>query len=159
MPQLDGSVYITQIFWLLVTFISFWFIMAKCVVPKISETIEARKRKYDDYIRKAEEINAKALEALNRYDKMLAVAKTKATEQILQNENELKQIIAEKENEINQQLKIKVAEQEELLEKEKKSVLAKINTLSQETAYEILQKIDVMAISREDLENISKEEE
>ena len=38
-------------------------------------------------------------------------------------------------------------------------MLAKINALSQETAYEILQKIDVMAISREDLENISKEEE
>ena len=159
MPQLDGSVYVTQIFWLLVTFISFWFMMAKLVIPKISETIEARKRKYDDYIRKAEEINAKALEALNRYDKMLAVAKNKATEQILQNENELKQIIAEKENEINEQLKIKVAEQEAILEKEKQNVLTKINALSQETAYEILQKIDIMAISRADLEDISKEEE
>lgn len=159
MPQLDGSVYITQIFWLLVTFISFWFIMAKVVIPRISETIEARKRKYDDYVRKAEEINAKALEAINRYDKMLAVAKAKATEQILQNENELKQIIAEKEDEINEQLKIKVAEQEAILEKEKQSILTKINTLSQETAYEILQKIDIMAISRADLENISKEEE
>lgn len=159
MPQLDGSVYITQIFWLLVTFISFWFIMAKVVIPRISETIEARKRKYDDYVRKAEEINAKALEAINRYDKMLAVAKADATEQILKNENELKQVIAEKENEINEQLKKKVAEQEALLEKEKQNVLTKINALSQETAYEILQKIDIMAISRADLENISKEEE
>ena len=46
--------------------------------------------------------------------------KRKQQSKFFQNENELKQIIAEKENEINQQLKIKVAEQEELRKKRRR---------------------------------------
>ena len=151
MPQLDGTVYITQAFWLLVTFLSFWLIMAKLIVPRISEVIEARKRKYDDYIRKAEEINKQALLTLERYEEMLAVAKANASEQISQNEKDLKTMIADKETEINQQLKEKISEQEALLESERQKTLAKVKEISQNTAFDILQKLNLNIISREEL--------
>ena len=53
MPQLEISTYLTQIFWVITTFIIFWMVMDHVIIPKISDTIEARKRKYDDYIIKA----------------------------------------------------------------------------------------------------------
>ena len=100
MPQLDISTYLTQIFWVLVTFITFWMIMDHIIIPKISETIEARKRKYDDYIMKAEEINKKALATLERYEETLTAAKLQATEQIKANEEDLQKMIEKREEEI-----------------------------------------------------------
>ena len=61
MPQLEISTYLTQIFWVLLTFICFWLVMDRFIIPGIAETIDARKRKYDDYLLKAERVNKKAL--------------------------------------------------------------------------------------------------
>ena len=47
MPQFDISTYFTQIFWLLTTFVCFWFALDKIIIPRIAENIEARKRKYN----------------------------------------------------------------------------------------------------------------
>ena len=159
MPQLEISTYITQIFWLLVTFISFWFIMDKILIPKISEKIEMRKRKYDDFILKAEEINKKALVSIQQYEDRLALAKENATEQILQNEKELKQIIAEQEDRINQQLKQRISEKEEKLTKEKDEILTALDKISKETAYIILQEMNISSITHEDIEKVSVGEE
>lgn len=155
MPQLEISTYITQVFWLLVTFMSFWFVMDKVIIPKISEKIEMRKRKYDDFIQKAEEINSKALDSLKHYEERLAVAKKNASEQVAQNEQELKRIIAEQEEKINQQLKQKIAEKEEILAKEKAEVMAELDKISRDTAYQLLQEMNISSITRADIEEVS----
>lgn len=143
MPQLEISTYITQIFWLFITFISLWLIMDKIIVPKIADTVEARKRKYEDYILKAEEVNNKALDALNRYEETLAAAKEKAAEKISKNEAELKDFIVRKEEEITLKLKEKIAENETKLAKEKEDTLKKADELSQLAAYEIIRRLDL----------------
>ncbi len=156
MPQLEISTYLTQIFWVLITFISFWIIMDKAIIPRIAEQIEARKRKYDDYILKAEEINKKAIASLNQYEKALAAAKAKAAEQISLNEAELKQFIAEKEASLSEMLKNKIADNEAMLEKEKNETLKKIESLSQTAAFAILKKLEINSVSPADIENASE---
>ena len=69
MPQFDVSTYIAQIFWLITTFLCFWFIMDKVIIPKITSTMDERKRKYDELIIKAEKINKKAKASLQKYEK------------------------------------------------------------------------------------------
>lgn len=156
MPQLEISTYLTQIFWVLITFISFWIIMDRVIIPRIAEQIEARKRKYDDFILKAEEINKKAIASLKQYEKALAAAKAQAVEQINLNEAELKQFVAEKEASLNETLKEKIAENEAMLEKEKNETLKKIESLSQNAAFAILEKLEIKSISLEDVKNASK---
>lgn len=158
MPQLEISTYTTQIFWVLLTFIGFWLIMDKLIVPRIAETIEARKRKYEDYVFKAEQINKKALETLRKYEETLAAAKTLADEQIKQNENELKNLITEKEEAINGRLKEKIAASEEKLEKEKKEAIKKIDEITLLSAYEITQKIGLDKISAQDIREAAEKE-
>ena len=159
MPQLEVSTYFTQIFWLITTFMSFWFIMAKLIVPKIAEMVELRKRKCSDYILKAEEINKKALLVLQQYEQTLAVAKANAAEQINQNEQELKSFIEAKENEINEQLRKKIEENEEMLEKEKENTLKKIDVLALNTAYLISQKLELQSVCNVLSEKISSKGE
>ncbi len=159
MPQLDISTYLTQIFWVLVTFITFWMIMDHIIIPKISETIEARKRKYDDYIMKAEEINKKALATLERYEETLTAAKLQATEQIKANEEDLQKMIEKREEEINQQLKVKIAEHEETLIRDRTATMLKIEELSEIAAATIIKQLDLKTITETDIKQISKQKE
>ena len=158
MPQLEISTYLTQIFWVITTFIVFWMVMDHVIIPKISDTIEARKRKYDDYIIKAEEINKKALATLERYESTLAAAKSKASEQIKANEDALKKMIDEREEEITQQLKSKMAEHEQKLEADKASTMAKIEDLSKIAAMTIIKELDLKSISEADINQALKKE-
>lgn len=159
MPQLEISTYLTQIFWVITTFVIFWMIMDRIIIPKISETIEARKRKYDDFIMKAEEINKKALATLSRYEETLAAAKSKASEQIKANEDSLRKMIDEREEEINQQLKAKIAEHEEKLVKDKAATMSKIEELSEIAAAAIIKQLDLKTITEADIKQISKRKE
>lgn len=151
MPQLDFSTYIPQIFWVITTFISFWFIMDKLFIPKITERIEERKAKYNDLISKAEAINNKALKSLQKYEKKLAAAKEKASVQINQNEQELQEFIAKKEKEFEETLQKKIIESKEILEQEREDALSKIDELSVSAAYTIIQHLEIER-KKEDIE-------
>lgn len=154
MPQLDSSVYITQIFWLLITFISFWFIMDKILVPKISEKIEERKRKYNDYIQKAEEINEKALNTLQKYKEKMAEAMTNATTQINANEKELETFVCEKQNELSIKLKQQIEENEKKIAIEMKDSLAKIDDMANSVALAIAAGLNLDSLSKGNVKNI-----
>lgn len=155
MPQFDISTYISQIFWLLLCFSIFWFIMDRLLIPKISEMIEARKRKYDDLIAKAEAINSKALETLRLYDEKLAVAKAKASEQINKNEQELQNYIKDKEKEIDIKLQQKTEESEKKLQEETEEAMGKIEEIVVSASYTIIQQLGIKSVSKEDIQNIA----
>ena len=146
MPQLETSTYITQIFWLFTTFFCFWFVMAKFIIPKIAETVEARRRKYSDFILKADEFNKKALASLNRYEETLAAAKEKAAKQISLEEKKLKEYISQKQEEINLQLNQKIKENEIRLIKERAETMKNIETIAESAASVILSKLGIVPI-------------
>lgn len=159
MPQLELSTYLTQIFWVLTVFITLWLVMDRIIVPQTKEMIEARKRKYDDLILKADEINKKALASLKSYDERLSAAKLKAIEQINKNEQELKDLIAKKEHEIDEKMRQKIAESERKLAIEKEEVFNKIVDISEITAYSIIKKLELNTITLDDIRSISIKEE
>lgn len=155
MPQLELSTYLTQVFWVLTIFITLWIVMDRIIVPQIAEMIEARKRKYDDLILKADEINKKALASLESYNERLAAAKSKAINQINKNEQELKELIAEKEREIDACLHQKIIESEERLTAEKEEVLNKIMDISEISAYSIIKQLELNTITLDDIKSAS----
>lgn len=159
MPQLEVSTYITQIFWLITTFLCFWFVMDKFIIPRIAETVEARKRKYNEFILKAEDVNKKAIASLKHYEEALAAAKIEAYEQSRQNEAELKAFIREEEENINARLKQKIAENEERLLSEKNETMKKIEELSQAAAVAVLKQLDIKSVSMADIQKVSSKEE
>jgi F-type H+-transporting ATPase subunit b len=155
MPQLEIATYFGQIFWFLVIFLGLWFFMAKFIIPKIAFTIEERERKYADLIRKAEEINQKALDALNRYEEALAAAKEKTSKQVELREKELEDYISQKEEEMNSELYKKISENEQQLEKETTEIFNKISDISELTAYAVVKQLNLSAITQKDLQSIS----
>ena len=53
MPQLNPEFWFSQIFWLIVTFGFMFIVLAKLVLPKISENLETRKAQISDNIENA----------------------------------------------------------------------------------------------------------
>ena len=74
MPQLDFSTFPSQAFWLVVSFALMWLVMAKMIVPKITDILNQRQRKIDDYLTAAGEFKQTAEEALEKYERVLREA-------------------------------------------------------------------------------------
>ncbi len=78
MPQLDPAYFVTQIFWLVVTFVILYLIMWRIVLPKIGDLLQERQERIDDDLQRAESLRNDAAEALASYEKAVAEGREKA---------------------------------------------------------------------------------
>ena len=78
MPQFEQvDTFVSQIFWLLVTFSILYIVMSRIVLPRIAETLTNRRNKIEDDLGKADELRSKAADVQLSYEAALA----KATEE------------------------------------------------------------------------------
>lgn len=143
MPQLDPSTYVSQIFWLLVSFFSLWLVMSWFIVPKIEDILKQRRQKIDDFVQKAEKINKQALSSLDKYQKALNKAKQNAELAVAENKQELDKTIAQKKAEIEDVLSRKIADSEYVLAKQKQETLDAIEHIAQNLAESLISKLDI----------------
>ena len=158
LPQLDLSTYASQVFWLLLCFGLLWFMVSVFVTPKIADVVEQRKRKINEYIKKADDLNSQAKLALDKYNETLALAEKKAEQEIEKEQNELKNYLRETEGKISAQLNKKIADNEFMLAKEKKNTLQQIENIVEDLAFEIVQKLGFSSISRNDIAKVSQKD-
>ena len=112
MPQLDTSTYVSQVFWLVVSFCLLLMIMRFVIVPRIRVVLDARARYIENYIRKAEKLQENALASLEKYDRTIAEAKIRAKEASLSAEAEMEAFVQGKTAETMNMLEEKIAESE-----------------------------------------------
>jgi len=78
MPQLDPSLFPTQLFWLFVTFLALFLVAWKVALPRITEVLGARQTRIDGDLEKAQTLKAEAEEVMAAYEKTLATASAEA---------------------------------------------------------------------------------
>lgn len=79
LPQLTQSdTFLSQIFWLIVTFAALYYIMSKKVLPRLGQVVEGRREKIDDDLGRAERLRAEAEEVMQAYEKALGTARGEA---------------------------------------------------------------------------------
>lgn len=155
MPQLDLSTYASQAFWMVLCFSLLWFLLSIFITPKIADVLEQRKRKIDDYIRKAEKLNQQAKASLEKYEQTLNEAKAKAAADIAANQKESAAFLAEEERLLNERLNKQIADSEFKLAKEKKETMQQIQNLSQNLAFDIVQKLGFAEITENDVKAVA----
>ena len=141
MPQLNTEFWISQIFWLIITFGVLYVVLSKLLLPKISSNLESRKSQIQDNIEAAEKQRESSEAKLKEFDKILLKSKLEAKNIYKEaREKTLKEINTKKEkleNQINEE--IKKAELEISLLR--KNAHKKINKIAIETTAELLKKL------------------
>lgn len=158
LPQLDLSTYSSQIFWLLLCFCLLWFMMSVFVTPKIADVIEQRKRKINEYIKKADNLNSQAKLALDNYHETLSQAEKKAEQEIAKEQKELKDYLKNTESKMSAELNKKIADNEFILAKEKKNTLQQIEVIAEDLAFDIVRKLGFSGITRQDIAKVSQKD-
>ena len=141
MPQLNPEFWISQIFWLTLTFGILYIVLSKLILPKISANLELRKSQIQDNIEAAEKQRKDSESKLKEYDDIIFKSKLGAKnifkdsrEKVIKDINNKKETL---ENQINEE--IKKAEQE--IEVVKKSAPEKINKIAIEASSELVKKL------------------
>lgn len=143
MPQLDPSSFVSQIFWLTITFLSLVFVMSVFIVPRIASIIDERHQKINSDIQKAEKINQKAANILKRYETAIENAKAEIDKKISQEKEQIEAAAELKKAEIGQYLNRQIIANETLLKKERAQTLKAVDEISYQTAELILQKLGI----------------
>jgi F-type H+-transporting ATPase subunit b len=119
LPQLDTSTYSSQIFWLLISFLALYLLMARVFLPRIGGVIEERRQRIADDFDKASEFKRQAEEAEASYRRALADAKARAAS-----------IAQDTREQIDEEIKAMQAETDAKLEAEISAAEARIEETS-----------------------------
>ena len=141
MPQLEPSSFISQIFWLTITFLTLWFVMSFFIVPRIASIIDERQQKIDIDIQKAEKVNQKASDILERYENMIQKAQDEINQRMSFQKAEMEASAELKKAELSQYLSQKISDNEKIIKKEREETLKAVNEISYQTSELILQKL------------------
>ena len=141
MPQLNPEFWVSQIFWLILTFGILYIVLSKLILPKISNNLESRKSQILENIEAAEKQREDSESKLKEYEKIISKSKleaknifNQAREKALKDINNKKEILDKQiDDEINK------AEQEILAFR--KNAPEKINKIAIETSSELIQKL------------------
>jgi len=85
MPQLNPEFWISQIFWLTLTFGTLYVILSKLILPKISANLEKRKSQILENIEAAEKQREESEQKIKDYNKIINDGKTEAKNYFSQN--------------------------------------------------------------------------
>lgn len=89
LPQLDLSTFGNQIFWLIISLLVLYWVVAKIALPRIGAVLSDRQGAITGDLMAAEEFKLKAKEAEAAYDKALADARAEAGKIVAANRAEI----------------------------------------------------------------------
>ena len=141
MPQLNPEFWISQIFWLIITFSILYVVLSKIILPKISANLELRKSQIQDNIEAAEKQREDSEAKLKEFKDIVLKSKLEA-KNIFQTTREkaLKDISSKKEI-LEKQIDEEIKKAEQEINSLKKNAPEKINKIAIETSSEILKKL------------------
>ena len=141
MPQLNPEFWISQIFWLTLTFGILYLVLSKLILPKISANLESRKSQILENIEAAEKQREDSETKLKEYEEIITKNKQDAKTIFNQaREKALKDINAKREV-LDKQIDEEIFKAEEEIKTLRENAPDKINMIAIETSFELVQKL------------------
>ena len=141
MPQLDPTSFPSQIFWLVITFVLLWWLMARVALPKVGLVLEERQKKISDSLDMADDLRKEAASELESYEIAISKAHDEARKVINDANQEGTQASANQLAEIRISLTNQFAEVETEIESVKEKALEEIGQSAREVAISTLNKL------------------
>jgi len=141
MPQLNPEFWISQIFWLTLTFGILYIVLSKLILPKISANLESRKSLIQENIEAAELQRKDSETKLKDYENIVSKSKIEASNILNEARKKALKDISSKKEILDKQIDDEIKKAEQEIDTLKKSAPAKINKIAIETSSELIKKI------------------
>jgi F-type H+-transporting ATPase subunit b len=142
LPQLDLATYSSQVFWLIISFVVLYFLVAKLAMPRIAEVLEERQERIEDDLDKAETLKKEAYQVRIEYEKALSAAREKAQEATRHAQEEIAKRSAEAESAAQVKVTVMLEEAEKRIAASKTGAEGKpgdpISSLERSVAQEVV---------------------
>ena len=141
MPQLNPEFWISQIFWLTLTFGILYVVLSKLILPKISNNLESRKSQILENIEAAEKQREDSETKIKEYEEIITKSRIDAKTIFNQaREKALKDINAKREV-LDKQIDEEINKAEIEIKSLREAAPEKINKIAIETSSELIQKL------------------
>jgi F-type H+-transporting ATPase subunit b len=141
MPQLNPEFWISQIFWLTLTFGILYIVLSKLILPKISDNLESRKSQILENIEAAEKQRQNSEEKLKEYEEIVSKSKMEAKNIFNQAREKALKDIGAKKDVLDKQIDDEIGKAEQEIKELQKGAADKINKIAIETSSELIQKL------------------
>ena len=139
MPQLNPEFWISQIFWLTITFGILYVVLSKLVLPKISANLEIRKSQILENIEAAEKQREEGELKIAEYEKTVQNSKNEAKKYFKQSREKLLKDINQKKDTLDKELNGEIQKAESEIQELRNRAPEKINKIAVETSTDLLQ--------------------
>ena len=141
MPQLNPEFWISQIFWLTLTFGTLYIILSKLILPKISANLELRKSQIQENIEAAEKQRKESETKLKEYDEIILKSRIKANDIFKDSREKVIKDINIKKEALDKQIDEEIKKVEKEINQLKETSPEKINKIAIEISSDILKKL------------------
>jgi len=141
MPQLNPEFWISQIFWLTLTFGILYVVLSKLILPKISANLELRKSLIQENIEAAENQRKNSESKIKEYNEIVSKSKLEAKNIFKDTREKAFKDINSKREALDGQIDEEIKKAEQEISVLKKDAPEKINKIAIETSSELVKKL------------------
>ena len=141
MPQLNPEFWISQIFWLTLTFGILYIVLSKLILPKISANLELRKSQIQENIEAAEKQRESSDAKLKEYDNIILKSKLEAKNIFRDAREKVVKDINSKKETLDKQIDEEIKKAEQEIEVLRKNAQEKISKIAIETSAQLVKKL------------------
>ena len=160
MPQLNPEFWVSQIFWLIITFGVLFIILSKLILPKISANLEARKSQILENIVAAEKQREASENKIKEYEKIILDSKNEAKNYFSKARGQILKDIDKKRETLKSEINEEIKKAEEEITDLKNKSPDKINKIVVETSSDLVKQLIGVEVNNSSIsaivEDISK---
>ena len=141
MPQLNPEFWVSQIFWLTLTFGILYIVLSKLILPKISANLELRKSQIQENIEAAEKQRESSDAKLKEYDNIILKSKLEARNILRDAKEKVVKNINSKKETLDKQIDEEIKKAEQEIAALRKNAPEKIRKIAIETSAQLVKKL------------------
>jgi len=141
MPQLNPEFWVSQIFWLVLTFGILYLVLSKLILPKISDNLETRKSQILENIETAEKQREESKNKIKQFEKIILESKIEAKNYFNEKRQKLIENINTKRIALEKDIDDEINAAEGEINKLKIASDKKINQIAIETSSELIKQL------------------
>jgi F-type H+-transporting ATPase subunit b len=151
MPQLNPEFFVSQLFWLVVTFSFLFVFLWRVSLPRIGNVLEKRERKITEDLTAAKELQAEASQIQEEIEKQLKRARTDASEMIKSSSIALQDKAQTELKKLDKELETKIDESAKAIDKSKSESVSQIQDQIHQITKLTLSKVATFNVSDDEI--------